>query len=86
MNENFPTYLTIYTDTVTTIQFQSNHPQEQKIAAFRYYLNRMYTLPINEKARKEEWNAIVTMAINNGYPKHIIHNIREKANKQEKPR
>jgi len=37
--------LSIYrkpTDTDTTIHFQSNHPQEQKIAAFMYYINRMY--------------------------------------------
>jgi len=73
--------LSIYrkpTDMDTTIHFQSNHPHEQKIAAFRYYINRMYTLPITEKARKEEWNTIVTMAINNGYPKNIIYNPRKK--------
>jgi len=38
----------------------------------------MYTLPITEKARKEEWNTIVTMAINNGYPKNIIYNLRKR--------
>jgi len=73
--------LSIYrnpTDTDTTIHFQSNRPHEQKIAAFRYYINRMYTLPITENARKEEWNTIVTMAINNGYPKNIIYNLRKK--------
>jgi len=72
--------LSIYrkpTDMDTTIHFQSSHPHEQKIVAFRYYINRMYTLPINEKARKEEWNTIVTMAINSGYPKNIIYNQRK---------
>jgi len=64
-------------DTDTTIHFQTNHPHEQKIAAFRYYIiyiiYRMYTLSITEKARKEEWNTIVTMAINNGYPKITLY-------------
>jgi len=73
--------LSIYrkpTDTDTTIHFQSNHPHENKIATVRYYINRMYTLPITEKARKEVWNTIVTMAINYGYPKNIIYNLRKK--------
>jgi len=37
------------TNTDTTIHFQSNNPYEHKIAAFRYYINRMTTLPITEK-------------------------------------
>ena len=44
--------LSIYrkaTNTDTTIHYQSNHPYEHKIAAFRYYVNRMNTLPITEK-------------------------------------
>ena len=42
------------TCTDTTIQFSSNHPHEHKIAAFRYYINRIITLPITEKSKKEE--------------------------------
>jgi len=37
------------TNTDKTIHFQSNHPYEHKIAGFRYYINRMTTLPITEK-------------------------------------
>jgi len=43
------------TCTDTTIQFSTNHPHDHKIAAFRYYINRMITLPITEKSEKEEW-------------------------------
>jgi len=51
------------TGTDTTIQFSSNHPYEHKIAAFKYYIHRMLTLPITE-----EWKTIITMAKNIGYP------------------
>jgi len=42
------------TGTNTTIQFSSNEPYEHKIAAFRYYIQRMITLPITEKSKQEE--------------------------------
>ena len=61
-------------NTDTTIYYQSNHPYEQKIAAFRYYINRMITLPITERSKIEEWNTIISIATSNGYPKRIIHN------------
>jgi hypothetical protein len=32
------------------IHFSSNHPYDHKLAAFRYYINRMITLPITEQA------------------------------------
>ena len=54
------------TSTDTTIQFSSNHPYEHKIAAFRYYIHRMITLPITEKSKQEEWKTILTIAKNNG--------------------
>ena len=38
----------------------------------------MTTLPITEKSRVEEWNTIITTAINNGYPKQMIYNLRRK--------
>jgi len=66
------------TSTDTTIQFSSNHPYEHKIAAFRYYIHRMITLPITEKSKQEEWAAIITIAKNNGYPIAIINGLRTK--------
>ena len=61
-----------------TIHFTSNHPLEQKLAAFIFYINRMITPPITEQAKQREWNTILTIAKNNGFPLHIIHNLRNK--------
>jgi len=40
-----PTYIDI------TIHFTSNHPFDQKLAAFTFYINRMTTVPITEQAK-----------------------------------
>jgi len=50
------------TSTDTTIHYKSNHTYEQKMAAFRFYIHRMTTLPITTESRKEEWKTIVTVA------------------------
>jgi len=73
--------LSIYrkpTNTDITIQYKSIHPFEHKISAFRYYIHRMTTLPITENSRVVEWNTIITTAINNGYPKQMMYNLRRK--------
>jgi hypothetical protein len=44
-----PTYIDI------TIHASSNHPYDHRIAAFKYYINRMITMPITEQATKQEW-------------------------------
>jgi len=61
-----PTYIDI------TIHFTSNHPYDHKLEAFNYYINRMITMAIMEQTVKQEWNKILTMAHNNGFPEHII--------------
>jgi hypothetical protein len=67
-----PTYIDI------TIHFSSNHPYDQKLAAFNYYINRMITMSISEQAIKQEWNKIFIMAHNNGFPAHLIHGMMKK--------
>jgi hypothetical protein len=64
-----PTYIAI------TIHFSSNHPYDHKLAAFNYYINRMIAMPITEDAEKQEWNKMLTMAQNNGFPEQIIHRL-----------
>jgi len=66
------------TGTDTTIQFSTNHSNEHKIAAFRYYIHRMLTLPITEESKQEEWKTIITMAKKNGYPIGIVNDLRTK--------
>jgi hypothetical protein len=41
------------TTTDTTINFISNHPMEHKLAAYRYYLTRVNSLPLS-KLRKQK--------------------------------
>jgi hypothetical protein len=43
-----PTYMDI------TIHFSSNHPYDHKLAAFKYYIHRMITMPITEQAVKQK--------------------------------
>jgi len=64
----------------------SNHPCDHKLAAFKYYVNRMVTLPITEQAAKQEWEKIITMAHNNGFPEQTVQKLRKKLrNKRDRP-
>ena len=38
----------------------------------------MITLPVTEQAKQQEWNTILTVAKNNVFPLHIIHNLKNK--------
>jgi len=64
------------TETGTVIHLTSNHPYEQKLSAFTYYINRLITLLITEKSKQNEWKTILTVAKNNGYPVDMIHNLK----------
>jgi hypothetical protein len=64
--------------TDTTIHFTSNHPYEHKLAAFNHYINRMLTLPITKQFQQQEWKTIQIIARNNGFPIHIIRNLKKK--------
>ena len=66
------------THTYVTIQFSSIHPLKHKLAAFRFHINRMLTLPITKQAKQQEWKIILAIAQNNGFPLHIIHNLKKK--------
>jgi len=52
----------------TTILFASNEPMEQKLAAYRYLMNRMHSLPLNTEDKHKEWNTILHIAKTNGFP------------------
>jgi hypothetical protein len=66
-----PTYIDI------AINSFSNHPYDHKLAAFKYYINRTITMPITEQAVKQEWNKILKMAQNNGFPEQIVHKLKK---------
>jgi len=42
------------TTTDTTINFLSNHPIEHKMAAFRYHISRMYSIPLDPEKKQKE--------------------------------
>ena len=66
------------TQTDVNIYFTVNHPFEQILAAFIFYINRMITVPITEQAKQQKWNTILTIAKNNRFPLRIIHNLKNK--------
>jgi len=56
------------TTTDTTISYLSNHPGEHKLAAYRYYIERMFNLPLNNDRLHNEWQTILHIAKNNKFP------------------
>jgi len=56
------------TTTNTTINYLSNHTLEHKLAAYRYYVKRMFSLPLNKEQQLEEWTTILDIARSNSSP------------------
>jgi len=57
--------------TDTTINFLSNHLIEQKMAAFRFHITRLHSLPLNPDKKQREWEIIQSVAKNNNFPQHL---------------
>jgi len=64
------------TTTDITIHFSSLHPNEHKLAAYRYYKERMLNLPLNAEHQQREWSTILHIARHNGFPPTIIQKLR----------
>jgi len=60
------------TTTDTTINFLSNHPIEQKMAALRFHITRLHSLPLNSDKKQTEWEIIQSTAKNNNFPQHLL--------------
>ena len=52
----------------TTIHFTSIHPNEYKLTAYRYHIERMLNLPPKTAQQKREWATILHIAQQNGFP------------------
>ena len=63
------------TTTDTTIKYLSNHPMEQKLAAYRYYIERMLRLPLSHSRQLREWQTIRHMATSNNFPITLQHKL-----------
>ena len=63
------------TTTDTTINFMSNHPIEQKTAAYRFHITRMQSLPLDPNKKQKEWQTIQAIAKNNYFPQHLLQKL-----------
>ncbi|KAK5650193.1 hypothetical protein RI129_001222 [Pyrocoelia pectoralis] len=75
--------INVYRKPTTTdhvIPFSSFHPLSHKMAAFRFFLNRLYSLPLNQIDFNHELNLIHRIAYNNGYPYNSILKLQNKIN------
>jgi uncharacterized FlaG/YvyC family protein len=70
--------------TDVTINNKSCHPREQKLAAYKNWIHRLLTLPLEEKTKNKELNTIINISLNNGYRKedfiHTYNKLKQKAN------
>jgi len=64
------------TTTDTTINYNSNHPTEHKMAACRYLINRMLSLPLSTERRIVDWQKTRKIANNNKFPIHHTAKLR----------
>jgi len=58
------------TTTDTTIKYLSNHPMEHKLAAYRYHINRMFSLPLTKEREINECKPTQTIAYN--FPSKLL--------------
>ena len=72
------------TTTDTTINYNSNHPIEQNLAAYKFLINRMISLPLTQTNQNIEWSKILKIAQNNNFPTQLIHKLKTKTINQQK--
>jgi hypothetical protein len=60
-----------YTDTI--IPYSSCHPTQQKLAALRYFSNRLNSYPLEQEEKDKGKTIIQNIAHNNGFPSHITN-------------
>ena len=65
------------TSTDTTNNFFSNHPLEHKMAAYRFRLERMYSLPLNQTQLQKERETIKQISYSNNFPVNILHKLKK---------
>ena len=71
------------TSTDITIHHNSNHPQDHKDAAYRYYIHRMTAVPNTDGAKTQEKKYILNTAKHNGFPMQHINMIKKEIAKNK---
>jgi len=66
------------TTTDTTINFLSNHPIEHRMAAYRYYRDRMHALPLDESKKQKEWQTIQRIGKSNNVPTQLLQKLNKR--------
>jgi hypothetical protein len=49
------------------------------MAAYRFFFNRLYQLPLTHEQQQQEKKIIYQIARNNGYPSHIIERLNQRS-------
>ena len=60
------------TTTDTTINFLPNHPLEHRMAAYKFLIRRMLTLPLDTEQQHNEWQQILHIALSNNIPQNML--------------
>jgi len=66
----------------TTINLLSKHPLEHKLAAYRFFINRMLSLPLSEVRQHKEWRSNKQTAHNNNIPILLLTKLRRNIQKK----
>jgi len=70
------------TSTDTATNFYSNHSLEHKVAAYRFHIERIFTLPLAEEQQQEEWESIKQRARNNNYPINLFQKLKQRIQRE----
>ncbi|XP_049805216.1 uncharacterized protein LOC126248349 [Schistocerca nitens] len=70
------------TATDVCINSSSCHPNQHKMAYFRFMLNRLHKIPLEPVEQHKEINIIKAIALNNGYNPHMIDKLSQKIKKK----
>jgi hypothetical protein len=57
------------------IPYSSCHQTQQKLAALRYFSNRLNSYPLEQEEKEKEKPTIQNLAHNNGFPPHITNKL-----------
>jgi len=64
------------TTTDTTINYLFNHPSEHELVAYRYYIERMFSIPLNNDRLHSGWQTILHITKNNKFPTTLLHKLK----------
>jgi hypothetical protein len=70
----------------TIIPKDSCHPMEQKLAAVRYFANRIHTYNLDQTRKQKEIDTVKEIIYNNKYNKSLLEKVYKKKKTKNDPR